>query len=169
MGKATVGMAFTDEKKFLKLLEKLTVEVQNEVVGEAISAATKPVLSAMIANTPESSGSRDEQSQISRNQWSGSKKLKTTIKAVVRKKMKFGQPSGAIGLVGPSYSDGGGHGNLFSKDHKRKALWGRDSGEVRRVNQFVKKTADETASKSASVLTASLAKGVDAAAKRAGA
>jgi len=48
-------------------------------------------------------------------------------------------------------------------------LWGRDSGEVRRVNQFVKKTADETASKAASVLTTSLAKGIDAAAKRAGA
>jgi hypothetical protein len=169
MGKATVGMAFTDDKKFLKLLEKLTADVQNVVIGEAINEATKPVLRAMIANTPESDGSRDKQSQKTKSRWSGSKKLKTTIKAVVRKKMKFGQPSGAIGLVGPSYSDGGGHGNLFSRDHKRKALWGRDSGEVRRVNQFVKKTADETASKAASVLTASLAKGIDAAAKKAGA
>ncbi len=35
-----------------------------------------------------------------------------------------------LGLVGPSYSDGGGHGNLFSKDHKRKVLWGRDGGTV---------------------------------------
>jgi len=168
-GKASVGMSFDDDKKFLRMLEKLTIDVQNNVVGEAISAATKPVLRAMIANTPESSGSRDKQSQKAKTRWSGSKKLKTTIKAVVRKKMKFGQPSGAIGLVGPSYSDGGGHGNLFSKDHKRKALWGRDSGETRRVNQFVKKTADETASKAASVLTASLSKGIDAAAKRAGA
>jgi hypothetical protein len=169
-GKASVGMSFDDDKKFLRMLEKLTIDVQNNVVGEAISAATKPVLRAMIANTPESSGSRDKQSKKEKTKWSGSKKLKTTIKAVVRKKMKFGQPSGAIGLVGPSYSDGGGHGNLFSqRTHKRTVFWGNEIAASRLIDQFVKKTADETASKAASVLTASLAKGIDAAAKKAGA
>ena len=170
MAKASVGMAFTDDKKFLKMLEKLTADVQNVVIGEAINEATKPVLRAMIANTPESSGSRDKQSQKTKSRWSGNKKLKTTIKAVVRKKFKFGQPSGAIGLVGPSYSDGGGHGNLFSqRTHSRTVFWGNEIDASRLIDQFVKKTADETASKAASVLTASLAKGIDAAAKKAGA
>jgi hypothetical protein len=168
--KVGVGMSFDDDKKFLKMLEKLTAGVQNVVVSEAIDEATKPVLRAMIANTPESSGSRNKQSQKTKSRWSGTKKLKTTIKAVVRKKMKFGQPSGAIGLVGPSYSDGGGHGNLFSqRTHNRTAFWGKEIDASRLIDQFVKKTADETASTAASVLTASLAKGIDAAAKKAGA
>jgi len=169
-GKASVGMSFTDDKKFLKMLEKLTVDVQNNVVGEAVSAATQPILRAMIANAPESRGSRDKQSKKEKTKWSGSKKLKTTIKAVTRKKMKFGQPSGAVGLVGPSYSDGGGHGNLFSqRTHQRTVFWGKEIAASRLVDQFVKKTADETASKAANALTASLTKGIDAAAKKAGA
>jgi len=73
---------------------------------------------------------------------------------------------GRIGLVGPSYSDGGGHGNLFSKDHKRKVLWGRDAGTIRKVNQFVKKTADETKAAASSAVTSSLKSGIETAANR---
>lgn len=164
--RASVGMELVDGDKFLKSLEKFTAEVQNKVVEEAIHAGTQPVLKAMIPNTPESSGSRSQQSQIARQRWSGSKKLSTTIRAVVRKRRKFGVVSGAVGLVGPSYSDGGGHGNLFSKNHKRKVLWGRDSGEIRIVNQFVKKTADESKMAARSALQKALAAGIDREAKK---
>jgi hypothetical protein len=119
----------------------------------------------MIANTPESDG-RKQQSAKTKRKWSGAKKLKTTIKAVVRRKMKYGTVNGAIGLVGPSYSDGGGHGNLFSKDHKRKVLWGRDAGTIRTVNQFVKRTADETKAAASAAVTSALKSGIEAAANR---
>jgi hypothetical protein len=142
------------------------LEVQNKVAQEAIDAGTKPVLTAMIANTPESDGSRRRQSGKTKQRWSGAKKLKTTIKAVVRRKMKYGTVNGAIGLVGPSYSDGGGHGNLFSKDHKRKVLWARDAGSVRTVNQFVKKTADQTRSAASAAVTSALKSGIEAASNR---
>jgi hypothetical protein len=163
--RASVGMSLVDGDKFLKQLQKLTHDVQDKVVTEAIEAGTKPILRAMIPNTPESSGSRDLQSKKARAKWSGSKKLKTTIKAVVRKRRKFGVVNGATGLVGPSYSDGGGHGNLFSKNHKRKVLWGRDSGTTRVVNQFVKKTADESKGAAMSAVKRSLADGIKKAAK----
>jgi hypothetical protein len=163
--RVSVGMSLIDGDKFLKRLEKMTTEVQNRVVAEAIGAGTKPILRAMIPNTPESSGSRDLQSKKARAKWSGSKKLKTTIKAVVRKRRKFGAVNGATGLVGPSYSDGGGHGNLFSKDHKRKVLWGRDSGTTRIVNQFVKQTADQSKGAAMSAVKRSLADGINKAAK----
>jgi hypothetical protein len=164
---ASVGMELLDGDKFIKQLEKLTIEVQNAVVKEAVEAGTKPILAAMIANTPESNGSRALQSRKAKARWSGSKKLKTTIKAVVRnKRNRFGATSGAIGLVGPSYTDGGGHGNLFARDHKRKVLWGRDGGSVRSVNQFVKRTADQTAAAAKAVVTAKLKQGIDAAAAR---
>jgi hypothetical protein len=86
----------------------------------------------------------------------------------VRQRRKFGVATGAVGLVGPSYSDGGGHGNLFSRDHKRKVNWGRDTGGIRVVNQFVKKTADETASAASAAVRAELKRGIDAAAARMG-
>jgi hypothetical protein len=120
----------------------------------------------MIANTPESDGTRQQQSAKTKRKWSGAKKLKTTIKAVVRRKMKFGTVSGAVGLVGPSYSDGGGHGNLFSKNHKRKVLWGRDAGTVRKVNQFVKRTADETKAAASAAVRSALKTGIATAANR---
>jgi hypothetical protein len=159
-------MALIDGDKLIAELQKLVLEVQNKVAQEAIDAGTKPVLTAMIANTPESDGSRRRQSAKTKQRWSGAKKLKTTIKAVVRRKMKYGTVNGAIGLVGPSYSDGGGHGNLFSKDHKRKVLWGRDAGTVRTVNQFVKKTADQTRSAASAAVTSALKSGIEAAANR---
>jgi hypothetical protein len=152
--------------KLIAELQKFALEVQNTVAQQAIDAGTKPVLTAMIANTPESDGSRQQQSAKTRRRWSGAKKLKTTIKAVVRRKMKYGTVNGAVGLVGPSYSDGGGHGNLFSKDHKRKVLWGRDAGTIRQVNQFVKRTADETKSAASAAVTSALKAGIEAAANR---
>jgi hypothetical protein len=166
MARVSVGMELIDGDKLIAELQKLVLEVQNKVAQEAIDAGTKPVLTAMIANTPESDGSRRRQSAKTKQRWSGAKKLKTTIKAVVRRKMKYGTVNGAIGLVGPSYSDGGGHGNLFSKDHKRKVLWGRDAGTVRTVNQFVKKTADQTRSAASAAVTSALKSGIEAAANR---
>lgn len=163
---ASVGMELLNGKEFQRQLDRFAIEVQNEVIEEAIKAGTKPVLAAMVPNTPESTGSRDKQSKTTRQRWSGSKKLKDTIRAVVRKRTRFGVVSGAIGLVGPSYSDGGGHGNLFAKDHKRQVYWGRDAGGIRVVNQFVKKTADQTSGAAKAALTASLAAGIDRAARK---
>lgn len=166
MARVSIGMELIDGDKLIKALQELALDVQNTVAQEAIDAGTKPVLAAMIANTPESDGSRRRQSAKTKQRWSGSKKLKTTIKAVVRRKMKYGTIAGAIGLVGPSYSDGGGHGNLFSRDHNKKVLWGKDSGEIRKVNQFVKKTADETKSAASAAVTSALKAGIEAAANR---
>jgi len=165
-GKVSIGMSLLDGNRFIKELEKLALNVQDVVIHDAIEAGTRPVLAAMIANTPESTGSRRLQSNTTRMRWSGSQKLKNTIRAVVRKRRKFGITSGATGIIGPSYSDGGGHGNLFSKDHKRKVLWGRDAGTTRVVNQFVKKTADETRSQATAAVTSSLKNGILAAAAR---
>ena len=166
MARVSVGMELIGGDKLIAELQKFALAVQNTVAQEAIDAGTKPVLVAMIANTPESDGSRRRQSAKTKQRWSGAKKLKTTIKAVVRRKMKYGTVNGAIGLVGPSYSDGGGHGNLFSKDHKRKVLWGRDAGTIRTVNQFVKRTADETKSAASAAVTSALKAGIAAAANR---
>jgi len=69
------------------------------------------------------------------------------------------------GLVGPSYSEGGGHGNLFSRDHKRRVLWGRDGGSVRVVNQFVKRAADQSRGQAEAAVVQSVKSGIDAAAR----
>jgi hypothetical protein len=165
--KAAIGMALVDGDKFLKQLEKLVVEVQLNVVHDAIEAGTKPVLAAMIPNTPESSGSRDKQSKKTKQRWSGSKKLKNSIRAVVRKRTRFGIVNGAIGLIGPDYKSGGGHGNLFSqRTHKRTVFWGREVSASRAINQFVKRTADQTKSAAMSALRASLKSGIDKAARK---
>jgi hypothetical protein len=168
MAKASIGMQLVNGDKLIKHLEKLAGDVGTKVVRDAIEAGTKPVLAAMIANTPESNGSRQKQSTKAKQRWSGSKKLKTTIKAVVRERVRFGVVNGATGFIGPSYSDGGGHGNLFARDHKRKVYWGKDTGGVRVVNQFVKKTADETASAASAAVRAELKRGIDRAAARMG-
>lgn len=164
-GQASIGFELEHGEDFIKSLGQFVLDVQNKVVKEAIEAGTQPILSVMVANTPESDG-RKGQSKSTRQKWVNSKKLKTTIKAVVRTRIKFGVVGGAIGLVGPSYSHGGGHGNLFSKNHKRKVLWGRDSGSIRVVNQFVKKTADQTRSAAQAAVTSSLASGIDREARR---
>jgi hypothetical protein len=161
-------MELIDADKFIAELEKLEYLVQAKVLEDAIEAGMQPVITAMIANSPDSdkTGSRDKQSAEIKRRWSGSRKLKTTIRGVVRKRVKFGQLVGRIGLVGPSYSDGGGHGNLFSKDHETAVYWGKDSRQVRRVDQFVKKTADETRAAASAAVNASLKAGIEAAANR---
>lgn len=160
-----VGFQMLNADALIKQLDKLAFEVREDIAGKAIEAGMKPVQSAMIANTPESTGSRSKQSSKTRRKWSGSKKLKTTIRSVVRKTRRAGIAAGVLGLVGPGYSEGGGHGNLFSKDHKRKVLWGRDSGTVRQVNQFVKRTADQTRGQAESALISAAKAGIDAAAR----
>jgi hypothetical protein len=166
MARVSIGMELIDGNKFLKQLEQLESVIRSTVIENAIQAGTVPVEAAMLANTPESDGSRRQQSTKTKRRWSGAKKLKTTIRSVVRPKKKLGVLIGRIGLVGPSYSEGGGHGNLFSKDHKRKVLWGRDAGTIRKVNQFVKKTADETKSAASAAVTSSLKSGIEAAVNR---
>lgn len=161
----SIGMELIDADQFIKALEQLEALVQGKVIENAIEAGMQPVIRAMIANTPESSGSRDRQSEETRQRWSGSKKLKTTIRGVVRRKTKYGKLVGRMGFVGPSYSDGGGHGNFFSRDHQRKVLWGRNAGTIRTVNQFVKRTADQTRSAASAAINASLKAGIEAAAK----
>lgn len=153
--------------KLLKQLEALATQVREVVVKDALEAGMKPVQGAVIALAPESSvtGSRKKQSSKTRQKWSGSKKLKSTIRSVVRTRKRAGITAGMIGLVGPSYSDGGGHGNLFSKDHTRRVLWGRDGGSIRSVNQFVKRAADQSKGQAEAAVVQSVKSGIDAAAR----
>jgi HK97 gp10 family phage protein len=154
--------------KLVKQLEALAIEVREKIGQQALTAGMAPVQAAVSANTPQSSNtrSREKQSSKTKKKWSGSKKLKDTIRSVVRTRRKAGITAGLIGLVGPSYSEGGGHGNLFSKDHKRKVLWGRDAGSTRSVNQFVKRAADQSSSQAASAVVSALKSGIDQAAAR---
>jgi hypothetical protein len=165
---ASVGMELVGADELKEKLQAFAFEVADKIVTDAIEAGTKPILRAMIPNTPESKGSRDKQSAKTKAAWSGAVKLKSTIKAVVRKKYRYGVTNGAYGLVGPDYNSGGGHGNLFSKNHKRKVNWGRDTGTVRIVNQFAKKTADETGAATLAAVKATLKRGIDAASKKLG-
>ena len=160
-----VGFQMLNSDALIKQLEALDTAVREDIAGRAIQSGMRPVQDAMIANTPESTGSREKQSTRTRQKWSGSKKLKSTIRSVVRKMKRAGISSGVIGYVGPSYSDGGGHGNLFARDHKRKVLWGRDSGTVRIVNQFVKRTADQTRGQAAAAVISTAKAGIEAVAR----
>jgi hypothetical protein len=162
-----IGMEMLNGSDLVKQLEALAIQVREKVGKEALEAGMAPVQSAVIANTPESSvtGSRKKQSTKTKQRWSGSKKLKTTIRSVVRTRKKAGITAGMVGLVGPSYSDGGGHGNLFSKDHKRKVLWGRDGGVIRSVNQFVKRSADQSRSQAEAAVVVSVKSGIETAAR----
>jgi hypothetical protein len=163
----SVGFQMVSAEKLVKQLEQLAIDVREKVGGDALRAGMRPVESAVRALAPESSAtdSRRKQSQRTRQRWSGSKKLKDTIRSVVRTTRRAGITAGMLGLVGPSYSEGGGHGNLFSKDHKRKVLWGRDGGTVRVVNQFVKRAADQSRTAAESALAAAAKSGIDAAAR----
>jgi hypothetical protein len=162
-----IGMEMLNGSQLIKQLEALAIQVREKVGQDALTAAMVPVQAAVISNTPESSNtqSRKKQSSKTRQKWSGSKKLKSTIRSVVRTRKKVGITAGMIGLVGPSYSEGGGHGNLFSKDHKRKVLWGRDGGTIRSVNQFVKRSADESRGQALSAVTVAVKSGIEAAAR----
>jgi hypothetical protein len=160
-----VGLQMLNGSQLVKQLEALAIQVREKVGRDALEAGMAPVQQAVIANAPESSGSRDKQSTKTKQRWSGSKKLKSTIKSVVRTRKRAGITAGMMGLVGPSYSDGGGHGNLFSRDHKRKVLWGRDGGTVRVVNQFVKRAADQSRARAEAALTQAVKAGIEAAAR----
>jgi len=151
----------------IKQLEAVEIDMRTKIAEHALKAGMRPVQEAVVANTPESSvtGSRKKQSSITKQKWSGSKKLKSTIRSVVRTRKRAGIMAGMIGLVGPSYSDGGGHGNLFSKSHKSKVLWGRDGGTIRTVNQFVKRSADQSRTQAESALTSALKSGIELAAR----
>jgi hypothetical protein len=152
--------------EFKFALAQLEYFTQREIIEDAIRAGAKPVHTAMVANAPQSTGSRDKQSASTKSKWAAARKLKTTIRTVVRLRTHYSRIVGRYALVGPSYSEGGGHGNLFSKDHTRKVLWGRDSGAVRQVNQFVKKTSDETMYAALNAVNASLRSGFKAVANR---
>jgi hypothetical protein len=160
-------MEMLNGDKLIKQLEALAIQVREKVGNDALDAGMKPVQAAVIANAPESSitGSRKKQSTKTKSKWAGSRKLKSTIRSVVRTRKRAGITAGMIGLVGPSYSEGGGHGNLFSKDHKRKVLWGRDGGTIRSVNQFVKRAADESRAAATAAVITTVKSGIDAAAR----
>lgn len=164
---ASIGMQLIDGSKLVKQLEQLAIQVREKIGSEALQDGMRPVQASVTANTPESdiTGSRKKQSSKTRQKWSGSKKLKTTIRSVVRTRKRAGITAGMLGLVGPSYSEGGGHGNLFSKNHKRKVLWGRDSGTIRIVNQFIKRSADESRAAASAAVVSSLKSGIDQAAR----
>lgn len=165
--KTSIGLQMLNGDQLIKQLEALAIQVREKVGKDALNAGMKPVQAAVTANAPESSatGSRRKQSAKTRQKWSGSKKLKSTISSVVRTRKRAGIVAGMIGLVGPSYSDGGGHGNLFTRDHKRKVLWGRDSGTIRTVNQFVKRAADQSRSAAEAAVVVAVKSGIEAAAR----
>jgi hypothetical protein len=148
-----VDWELSGAEALVEQLKELDAAVRQDIAEKALSSISEDVLKNMRANVPESSvtGSRDKMSTKTRQTWSGSKKLKDSLTFVIRHKAGF-----VNAFVGPDYNKGGGHGNLFAKDHKKKVLWGRDGGGVRRVNQFVKRAADETATSAKSKMIAIL-------------
>jgi hypothetical protein len=159
-------MALINGADLSKQLEAMELAVRETIAVQAITAAQVPVQAKMQMYVPDTPGSRKKQSAKTRRKWAGAKKLKTTLRSVVRRRKRAGISAGVLGLVGPSYSDGGGHGNLFSKDHKRDVRWGRDSGTVRVVNKFVKRAADESQDHARAILTAVVKSGIEQAATR---
>jgi hypothetical protein len=164
MAKASVGMEMVNAKEFNDAMEQLDRLVRFKVIDKALKAGSKPVETTMRAIAPDSrkTGSRAKQSRAVKTKFANSKPLKTTIRTVIRKSDK-----GGIAITGPSYTHGGGHGNFFASDHKRKVLWGRDGGETRKMNQFVKATADQTKAAASAAMTAVVKSEVAAAAKEA--
>lgn len=161
--RASVGMSMASDE-LISTINELDRLVKFKVVDKALKAAARPVLSRMRANTPSSgaSGSRKKQSAKVRARFSNSRPLKTAIRSVVRRYER-----GGISLVGPSYTHGGGHGNFFARDHKQKVLWGKPTGDIRKVNQFVKATADETAGAARTAMIATIKEEIDKAAREA--
>lgn len=166
--RTSVGLSIAGAEKLVKQLETLAIQVREKIGQQALTAGMLPVQAAVRANSPESSStrSREKQSSKTKKKWSGSKKLKDTIRSVVRTQKKAGITARMIGLVGPSYSEGGGHGNLFSRNHKRKVLWSHDAGATRIVNQFVKRAADEASGQAEAAVVSALKTGIDQAAAR---
>ena len=162
---AHVGLELMNADELIKQLEQLAFQVRENVAVEATEAALVPLHRTMIMLTPESRGSREKQSEKTKAKWAGAKRLITTIRSVVRRRKRAGIAAGVLGLVGPSYSDGGGHGNLFSRDHDRTVHWGADKGYVRKVDQFVKKSADLSRGQVRATLTAAVKSGIESAAR----
>lgn len=162
--KASVGMAVVNAEELRGVLDQFDTLVRHKVMDRVLRAGTRPVASAMRANAPSSAatGSRRKQSKKTRARFANSKPLKTTIRAVVRKGERR-----SIALVGPSYTHGGGHGNFFASDHKRKVLWGRQTGAPRKMNQFVKATADQTSGAATAAMIAAAKKELEEAARQA--
>lgn len=163
--RAHVGLQMLNAKALITQLEKLDFAVRESIAVDSVQVAMRPIQWEVMTQAPASSGSREKQSAKSKAKWAKAKPLKTTIKAVVRKRKRAGISAGVLGLVGPSYSDGGGHGNLFAKDHKKQVLWGTDSGFIRRVNQFVKKAADMSRHHAEQMLTTAVKNGIQKAAE----
>lgn len=163
-GRASIGMELIDGDDLIATLKKLNAMVQNRVVDEALKAGIKPVEKEIRSVTPDSrkTGSRKKQSKKARDRFSGSKPLRTTIRSVVRKRSK-----GAIAMAGPSYNHGGGHGNFFASDHKRKVYWGRNAGGIRVVDRFVKRAADSSRASASAAIKSVLRAELDKAAKEA--
>ena len=142
-------------------IQQLDVLVRMKVVDKAVRAGAKPVQKRMRANAPDSrkTGSLAKQSKSTHSKWKNAARLKNVIRSVVRL-----YPGGAAAYVGPSYTDGGGHGNFFSpRTHERKVLWGKEPkfAASRVVNQFVKNAADQSKEEAKSALISSAKKAIE--------
>jgi hypothetical protein len=164
--RASIGMKMEGAEALIEALGKLAVEAQIEISRKCLAAGLEPIREAMIPLTPKSRNNRAGQSKKMRKQWESSKPLHTTIRAVVRGRKKYGVISGALGLVGPSYSDGGGHGNLFARQHKSQNWWGRPATRSRIIDNFVKRAADQAGGAARAKVISTLRSELDSAAKR---
>jgi hypothetical protein len=164
--RASVGMKLEGAEELIEAFKELAFEAQTEIAQKSIKAGTVPILSAMVPMTPKSRDNRAGQSEKMRKQWESSKPLHTTIRAVVRERRRFGVLSGAVGLVGPSYNDGGGHGNLFARQHKSQNWWGKPATKSRIIDNFVKRSADRAGAAASSAVIKALKAGLDAATRR---
>jgi len=164
--RATVGMKLEGAEELLDALKKLAIEAQTEIAEKSIQAGLGPIHAAMVPLTPKSRNNRAGQSKKMRKQWENSKPLHTAIRAVVRKRRKFGVASGAVGLVGPSYTDGGGHGNLFARQHRSQNWWGKPATKSRIIDNFVKRAADQAGAAASANVISTLRIQLDAAARR---
>lgn len=163
--RASVGMELVNGDELTKALNKIETLVRIKVTDKAVRAGARPVRSKMRSLTPDSrtTGSVAKQSKSTQSKWKSSAKLKNVIRAVYRK-----TPTGMMSFVGPSYTDGGGHGNFFASNHKRKVLWGRDSRSGRVVNRFVKNAADQSRNEAKTAMLSTIKKEIDEAARTAG-
>jgi hypothetical protein len=159
--RATVGMKLEGADDLLDAILNLDYMARTEIAEKAIRAGMKPVLSAMAPLTPKSRNNRAGQSKKARKQWESSKPLHTTIQAVVREGRRYGVKSGWIGLVGPSYTDGGGHGNLFARQHKSQNWWGKPATKSRVIDNFVKRAADQSVVAASAAVLSTLRREVD--------
>lgn len=142
MAKAMIQI-FMDEdfhKEFENAITQLETYMRIKAIDAAVRAAAKPAEAAVKRYVPHGNPqNRKKMSKAAREDWSNYNPLHKIIKTVVRKG-KYG----AIATVGPSYDLGGGHGNLYGSDHKKRFLWGKDTGSGKAVRQFIKLANDES-------------------------